>query len=255
MKRGDVYLGTVLLEANRWAAQRSPGFRVSDWLARADGAGFDGVELWENHAVLADARERAALRAAPLPVSVFNSYVPFDEAGAPARAATATMVRDLGARAVKFNVGNDPARLAGELAEARRWGEQMPDVRLLCECHSGTSLEDPATAAAALAGFPDIDIIVHPFSGAHLPDWLARFGGRVRHAHVQVVDAQWRRWRLRDQPVLVRERLAMLRDAGFDGSFTIEFTAGVGAVTEDRDALFAAACEDLVFLKEEWSQR
>jgi sugar phosphate isomerase/epimerase len=110
-------------------------------------------------------------------------------------------------------------------------------------------------ADRALADYPESGVIVHPFSCPDLAAWFSHLGSRIRHAHVQVVDAEWRRWRLRDQPALVRERLAMLRGAGYAGSFTIEFTAGVGVVPEDRDALFAAACEDLDFLKGEWRRQ
>lgn len=255
MTRFPVYLGTVLLEANRWAASRASTYRVSDWLARFATAGFDGMELWENHAAMADSQELGALKDSSLAVAVFNSYAPLDESGEFVRCSTAAMVRELRAVAVKFNVGKDPARLGEELAVARQWAAQMPGVRLLCECHPGTALEHPGTAAAALEDFPDINVIVHPFNDANLSEWFRHFGGRVRHAHVQVLDAEWRRWRLRDQAALVRERLAIMRDAGFAGSFTIEFTAGVGVAPEDREALLAAASDDLKFLREEWCPR
>jgi hypothetical protein len=37
-----VYLGTVLLEKNRWTPDKRPSFAVSDWAARIAAAGFDG---------------------------------------------------------------------------------------------------------------------------------------------------------------------------------------------------------------------
>lgn len=246
----SIHFGTVLLEANRWAAQRTPTYRVSDWLARIAAAGFDGVELWENHARLADEHELAALRNSPLPFAVFNSYATLDEAGAEARRQAAALVRELRAPAVKFNFGNDPERLADELRNARAWAAAMPGVRLLCECHPGTAVEAPAVAAEALAGDPDIGVIVHPFIAVDLAAWFRHLGARIVHAHVQVVDAEWRRWRLRDRAALVQARLAILREAGFAGSFTIEFTAGVAVAPESREALFAAACNDLEFLQE-----
>ncbi len=246
----EMYLGTVLLEANRWAKDRSPTYRVSEWVARSAAAGFDGLELWENHAVLADDGERAALRAAQLPVAVFNSYVPLDANSEAARREVAELIRDLKARKVKFNVGSSAEALESELRVVRGWADQLPGVALLCECHPGTALEDPAVAAQVLAGYPEIGVIVHPFNCPDLAAWCKHFGARIAHAHVQVVDAQWRRWRLRDQADLVRERLAILHEAGFAGSYTIEFTAGVGVAPENRDALFAAACDDLAFLRE-----
>lgn len=249
--RNSIYFGTVLLEANRWAKERTPTYRVSEWLKRIAAVGFDGLELWENHAALADSEERAALRSSQLPVRVFNSYVPLDAGGEDARRTVAGLVGELKAKVVKFNVSSADETLESELRAARAWAALMPGVELLCECHPGTALEDPAVAARALADFPEIGVIVHPFSCPDLAAWLTHLGPRIRHAHVQVVDAQWRRWQLRDQSTLVRERLALLRGAGYTGSFTIEFTAGVGVAPEDREALFAAACDDLAFLREE----
>lgn len=244
-----IYLGTVLLEANRWARERTPTYRVSEWLERIAAAGFDGIELWENHVTLADSAERVALLASPLPVAVFNSYVTLDKGGEKERREVAGLVCDLKASAVKFNVSPSSETLDSELRAAREWAALMPGVELLCECHAGTALEDAAVAARALAGYPEIGVIVHPFSGADLTAWFKHFGSRIRHAHVQVVDAQWRRWRLRDRAGEVLEQLTVLRKAGYAGSFTIEFTAGVGVAPEDRDALFTAACDDLEFLR------
>ena len=40
-----IYLGTVLLERNRWTPDRIPTFKVSEWAASIRAAGFDGVIL------------------------------------------------------------------------------------------------------------------------------------------------------------------------------------------------------------------
>lgn len=248
--RAQIYLGSVLLESNRWIKGRTPTIRVSEWSERGAAAGFDGIELWENHYARTDPAERAALQVAQLPVTIFNSYVTMRADGETARRQAAAFVRALRVPAVKFNVGADPGTLESELHAAREWAAGMPGVRLLCECHPGTALEDAAVAAAALADYPEIGVIIHPFSRADLPDWLRHLGPKIRHAHAQVIDAQQQRWRLCDQPTLVRERLAMLREGGFSGSLTIEFTAGVGVAPENSEALFAAACDDLAFLRE-----
>jgi len=246
----SIHIGTVLLEPNRWTAEKEPSFCVSDWLERFAEAGFDGVELWQNHALKADERERRALADATLPIPVFNSYASFSEEGRELRAATVDWVKQLGCRALKFNVGKDPDLVKQELNTAREWAGEMPGVQLLCECHGGTSLEDPETAARVLADYPEIGIIVHPFTDPKLPDWVRLFGKRVMHAHSQFVDKDWRRTRLREQPALVRERLRILWDVGINGSMSIEFTAGVAAPPEDCEQLFSAACDDMNFLRE-----
>ena len=53
-----IFLSSVLLEKNRWDS-RIPSLKISDWLRSIADAGFDGVELWENHLLLADAAEHA----------------------------------------------------------------------------------------------------------------------------------------------------------------------------------------------------
>lgn len=244
-----VYIGTILLEPNRWTGEKKPSFRVSDWLERFSEAGFDGVELWQNHALGADDAERSALAESPSPISVFNSYASLGPEGRDTRAKTTEWVKQLGCRAIKFNVGKDSERLEPELKTVVEWGRGMPGVQLLCECHGGTSLEDPETAAAALAEYPEIGIIVHPFGDPKLPDWLRLFGQRVMHAHSQYADENGQRVRLSEDPGPVRERMTMLWDAGFDGSISIEFTAGVAAPKEDPQRLFESACDDMAFLR------
>ena len=62
----EVLIGSILLEVNRHRSGRTPTYRVSDWLERFREAGFDGVELWENHATAAPEEEVQALAASPL---------------------------------------------------------------------------------------------------------------------------------------------------------------------------------------------
>jgi uncharacterized protein (DUF934 family) len=78
------------------------------------------------------------------------------------------------------------------------------------------------------------------------------FGKRVMHVHAQLRDPE-RGWiRLREKSDVIRERVEMLRRAGFEGSFTIEFTKGVSKAPEDQGALFASACDDRALLLELW---
>ena len=96
----STYLGTVLLEPNRWAGDRSPAIRISEWGGRIASAGFDGIELWEKHVSMASVQEQAALRAGPLPITIFNSYAPMGAEGETARQQAAGFARELGANAM-----------------------------------------------------------------------------------------------------------------------------------------------------------
>lgn len=251
-----ILLGTVLLEANRWSADKQPSFSVSAWAPAIRAAGFSGLELWAPHATLADSDERAALQRMPLPVTVFNSYCTFDDNGAAARAEAIAMVQRFGATGVKFNLGSDPAQVERYAANLEAWIAALPDnCRPLCECHPGTVLEDPAQAFTILQPFLDrVGIIVHAFAAGDdsvLQTWITRFGSAIAHVHVaRRHSAPTGFVTLRQDATTTARRIGMLRDAAFDGSWTVEFTAGVARPPEDRDQLLAAATDDLQVLRE-----
>jgi sugar phosphate isomerase/epimerase len=252
----SIYFGSILLEPRRWSRTPEPSYRVSDWLEHVRAAGFDGVELWEHHWSAAPPPERDAL-VSSRQVTVFNSYAALDAADRPRRAATTDAVNQLGARAVKFNLGRDVNQLTAEHAAAAAWAEQMPaGVQLWCECHGGTVLETPAAAAAALATWPEqrFGAIAHAFSGprAEFTTWLAVLGPRLRHVHVQIRGTARRFGRLADQADEVRARLELLAAHRFDGSFTLEFAEGAAERDEDPAGVWAAACADLEFLRLHW---
>ena len=66
-----IYLSTVCLEKNRWG-RREPSFKVSEWTQRLAEYGFDGIELWEFHYLLADDAEKAKLTNLDMPM-IYNS--------------------------------------------------------------------------------------------------------------------------------------------------------------------------------------
>jgi sugar phosphate isomerase/epimerase len=252
----EVGIASVLLEPNRWTAEKVPTFKVSEWANAIRAAGFNGIELWENHAALADEAEREALTRMGLPVTVFNGYCTFDDAGDESRRRTAGFARRYGARGVKFNFGNEPARIDEYIRNLMAWADTLPaECRLLCECHGGTVLEVPPEAARILAPLAGrVQVIVHAFAGerAALQQWCDLFGSAVAHVHVAGFRGKWPIIRLDEMADEARVRLAMLRSAGFKGSWTSEFTGGVAQGAEDRQTLLANAARDLAFLRENW---
>ena len=253
---GKVYIGTILLEPNRWAQVRTPTYRVSEWLGRFAEAGFDGVELWEYHATLASPSELASLEASPVPVAVFNTYCGFEDAAAGDRAKAVEMVRRLAAGGVKFNVGRDADRREEYLRNLRAWAGELPEgCRLLCECHGGTILEQPPVAAEFFreAGIGRLQGIVHCLAGvAGLGEWFDRLGPAITHAHV-ALRHDGRNARLSACPAAVAEALALMRRRGFAGSFTLEFTEGTREPGENIESLWQAALDDLAFLRRQLS--
>lgn len=252
----EVLISTVLFEKNRWTPDKVPTFKVSELAPALQRAGFAGLELWENHAVLIDADERAALDRLPLPVRVFNSYCTFDANGAAGRQLAIDLVRRFRAPAVKFNFGNQRERIDEYRAHLAGWLDALPaGCRALCECHGGTVLEDPAQAAEILRPFAGrIGIIVHAFAGdddTPLRRWIEHFGPAIQHVHAaSSIRPGLGFTALRGLGDLVCRRVALLDAAGFKGTWSIEFTAGVITATENIDSLLIAATDDRIFLKE-----
>jgi sugar phosphate isomerase/epimerase len=254
----EVLLGTVAIEPNRWGTirpDRSPSTRLSDWLDRIAALPVDGIEVWEGHLMGVDAAEREQVLTGPVPVRIHNSYVGFDDAGDEARRAVAAVVAESGARAVKFNVGNDPDAEGAYAERLAAWLELLPaDVAIICECHAGISIaEDPTVAARVLeaAGPPErVQALVHTHDDADL--LAAKFdalGERITHVHVNHLDLT-----TFTHPTLaeVEERLAatvaILRGRGFAGSWTLEFVSGVLTDDDHPAALLDAAAADLAVL-------
>lgn len=254
----DALLGTVALEPNRWGTldrSRRPVTTLSAWLPGIAEAGFDGIEVWEGHLTGADPDEAAAVLAGPVPVTILNSYVGFDDADPARRDAVASLVARAGSKGVKFNVGNDLAQQDAYAERIAAWSDSMPPgVTLLCECHEDISIaEDPAVAAAifAAAGPPErVGAIVHTHEE---PDLIkARFdayGERITHVHVNFL-AGGGAPKLADERDRLEARAELLASLGFGGSWTIEFVHGALTDGDEPERLLAQAKDDLTVLRE-----
>ncbi|MDH3707710.1 MAG: sugar phosphate isomerase/epimerase [Acidimicrobiia bacterium] len=249
-------LGTVAIEPNRWGGvdpSWTPTVAVSEHLDRIAAAGFDGLELWEGHALRARPGEADAIAGGPVPVIVFNSYAGFDEPDRTARDQAAATVRRFTSTGLKYNIGNDPSLTDTYIERISGWVEQLPGVRLLCECHEGISIaEDPAVAAQVFeaAGPPDrVQAIVHLGEDIELTRRrFEAYGERITHVHVNFLGQGAPP--LRDIVDTVGDRVGRLQALGFDGTWTIEFTSGVGTDDDRAARLFASAIDDLAVLRE-----
>ncbi len=255
-ENGKIYIATVLLEKNRWEDGQAnrPSVLVSEWIERFAEAGFDGMELWEKHATQCSEEELARLEASSLPVAIFNTYATMDDAASPARDKAVELTKRLGAGGVKYNIGRDQAQRDSYLKNLTAWRKLFPaETELLCECHPGSIVEEPAVARAFFdqAGPDEWRLIVHPLTRFEtLKDWFKHFGPAVRHAHIQMRDDDRKTVRIDRRPDVAREAIHIMREEGFAGSFTIEFTEGVGEPDENIETLFENARADLECLKE-----
>lgn len=242
----SVKIGTILLEPGRWARPKRATYAVSEWTGRFRHAGFDGMELWEDH-------DGDLLTSADFPTSVYNTYCGFDDASGPARAGALERIAAHRARGVKFNVGADEPCRVEYARNLREWVDALPeDCRPLCECHGGTIVETPE-AAWDFFDQADVDcgVIVHAFADGEerLYEWLRRFGSLVELVHVQLRNDAGQFLRLDEAAELVERRLSILRDAAFAGSYTLEFTKGTGTTDDRPELLWEHALADLAFLR------
>ncbi len=254
-KQNPIYIGTILLEPNRWKRpEKTPSYRVSEWVSRFKAAGFDGMELWQYHATRCGEEELQALEGSDFPAAVFNIYSTFTDAEMEEVAELTALAGRLGTGGVKFNVGAEHERRDEYLANLRRWKETLPaGARPLCECHPGTIIEEPEAARRFFdeLGGEGWEIIVHPFSRPEsLAPWLELFGAAVTHAHLQMRDDERKVIRFDRRPDTARRALDMLGEAGFSGSYALEFAEGTGADGENIEDLFRNAVDDQGFLKE-----
>lgn len=251
----EVLLGTVAIEPNRWGTirpDRSPQTRVGNWLGRIAALPVDGLELWEGHLTRVDPEEVAAILDGPLPIRILNSYVDFDAEDPSDRAEAAAWVERSGARGVKFNVGADPAAEGAYAERIAAWLDDLPPaVSAICECHVGVSItEDPATAARvfAAAGPPSrVQALVHTHDPPRLlAEKFDAFGDRITHVHVNHLDPSTMvHPRLSEVADELGATVELLGRLGFEGSWTLEFVAGLLTSRDHPAALIDQAADDL----------
>jgi sugar phosphate isomerase/epimerase len=256
---GTVLLGTVALEPNRWGTvdpSGEPHTDVAEWVDAIAASGFDGLELWERHLPV-DPGAAAKLLTGPLPVTVFNSYVSFDDADPAQRIAVAERIARCGSRAVKYNVGADPTLLDTYAERVRAWLDLLPlETAILCECHEGTATADEPAGTArffdAIGDAERVQAIIHTHEGAdELRAKFDAYGDRIAHVHVNYLDQS-----VLSAPPLAerRDELAatarLLGDLGFAGSWTIEFVHGLLTDHDAPEPLLEQAAADLAVLRD-----
>ncbi len=251
-----IYFGSIALESNRWKPECQPSIYFSEWLSRVNQAGFDGIELWQRHYTQGSRAEKERLTSGPNPPAIFNSYATFEntDESRSQRNEIAQAILETRALAVKFNLGTDAFREEEYIAQFREWSETLPsEMALLYECHPGDIGDKPDTAKAILKKInnPNIGIIVHPFclSPDNLHAWFDCFPDLIRHLHVHQRDEGGVFNLLEFSAEGNEARCRILRQRGFRGTLTVEFTKGTALVRENADEIFRNACSDLQFLR------
>lgn len=229
----SVYAGSIALEKNRWSS-RVPSIYLPEWMGRFAADGFDGAEVWEEHYTSLNRDARRAVRDSGLAI-IFNAYCLFDGGLTDHHRRVAECITECGAVGVKYNIGAPETSLAAQTETFLQWVTLLPDhVRLLCECHQGTQMEEPVTAAAF---FEPLDAkrfgaIQHlSADDANATQQMEAYGSRIWHVHTQsrINDALIR---LDDDPSVSEQRLQRVFRLPELCSITIEFTRD-GATPEE----------------------
>lgn len=244
-----IFIGTVLLERNRWGKEgRKPSFKVSDWTQRIADDGFDGLELWQDHAAMADEEELERLRTGPSPVVLFNSYASVEPEDIAGRERTAELAEFFDAEGMKFNFGKDPERQDIYIDVVKEWAKMFkPGYRMISENHRGTTTADSELAAKTYEKFEGINVegIIH-FNNEEesYRERFSLYGKYLTHIHCMLSS---------DKDGLmpedeVRKRIAWLREFRFSGTYTIEFTEGVRSEVS-IEGLYKNAVRDFKMLR------
>jgi len=230
-----IYINTGALEIYRWApscplTERPITLNISEWVPQIAAAGFDGIELWEPHAMRCGAAERTAQQKKLAPLAVFNCYVDFGHIPDASARSVAARIGELNSHLVKYTL---PRRipLATAIANLRLWSEELPEETILCnEIHANCYGETPAEAAQLRTLLPE------PRWGEiiHLAEPVEKMralfdvlGDRIRHCHAVFCDTLMPQGELQPcAPGSRNPQLRVLAGLNYQGSFSIEFVRG-----------------------------
>jgi hypothetical protein len=227
----QVYIATIALEANRHAPGKRPTIRPSAWAERPSIAGFDGMELWENHALLGPREELGMLRTASLPVAIVNTYVEFTDDQKPARQHAAQIIQRLGSAGVKYN-----------------FGPLLNRRESMCAIFGSSPGNCRHTRACSVSAMPAASPRIPPgrrSQPSELARWFEHLGTRINHAHVFLPRMGRRR-----QEVGGVEAFHFLESVKYLGSFSIEFVEPLNGPGETAANLFDKAVADMRWLRE-----
>jgi hypothetical protein len=255
-----IYLSTLLLEKNR-SNGKGPTLLVSDWTEPIAEAGFAGVEIWINHLALASRSEWELIKQnaqeSDLLIAHISAALPVDASDKSRRLRDAIVEACDYFRqdALKFSVLPDPKSKGGmdeAMDFAKTWAQDVPrDVALIYDAGEGESgASGLEKAKRVFGGGGRCKAALHPFlmSPAELDAALKSFGDFLGNLGVEAKrDGNWSH--LSELPEAAK-LAAAVRKSNFKGTWSLDFTKGVGLPGENIDRLFDNAEKDLNFLLE-----
>lgn len=251
-----IFLASIALEKNKWAEGKIPSYKVSDFIHRVKNDGFYGIELWENHYMLADREEQKKLENADVKY-IFNSYLSLKDGLTDDLRKIADAICRLGAAAVKYNFSLKNANTESEydkddftnqIDTLLKFAELLPNnVKLLCECHANTIMEEPEIAGRVFEGLDErFGAIIHLSAEKSLMENCFKYyGNRILHIHTAYTGEMNEFEPLKNGDKKLRSNMEYFKTHGFSGSCSVEF------VKEEDSAenYYKNALKDLEYLK------
>ena len=275
----QLLLNTVMLEVNRWTQDHQLTAPLIDLLPGIKRAGFNALEVWQYHLSRLDRTELDALIRTlgelEMRVDVVGIYPLLHQTGpeGDAAAALAERIMDytalLGAKVAKVFAGRVPSAQADEACRARSieglrtLAEQAArhGMEMTAETHGNTLADTTESTLQLLDELSDISsfgICYQPYTFKDTRTALAEYDAvahAVRHVHLQNRNDDGN-CRLPDGWLDYRRLLTHIKQAGFTGPLSLEFTAGLfppEGEPFDVQIILDNAEKDRVFVEEVWN--
>ena len=182
-----------------------------------------------------------------MPVSLINSYASCEPEGLEGRKQTAELASFFAADGMKFNFGKFPERQDIYIAVVREWSKMFKTgFRMISENHRGTTTADAKVAASAYGQLEGINVggIIHFDNDEETyRERFGLYGKYLTHIHCKLSSED--SMMSEDE---VRRNVAWLREFGFSGTYTIEFTEGVRSDLS-IEGLYKNAVRDMKLLR------
>lgn len=279
----QILLNTIMLEPNRWSEDKTPRQPLSELLPALSDAGFSELEIWQYHASSLDARGishlATDLRAHGQQAVGLGAY-PFLHLEGPEGDEATTRLGRLVAYAASLGVTTFkifPGRVPSAKADEATWARSILQLRglaqqlaergmtLTLETHGNTLCDTQESTARVLADLGDLDnigICFQPYTDQDTDAAIAFYemlAPHVRHVHLQnrssaagnaccLLEAgDWLDY---------RRLLPAIKNSGFDGPLSLEFTASMPTPQTANSSLrevLENAAKDRDFTREVWA--
>lgn len=241
----QILLNSIAVEPNRWSEGKIPHFRLESLLEDIARAGFDAIEVWQNHLALLEGEEVESLvetaRSFNLGFPIIGMYPRFHLEGEEREAelnrfrSMAEKMNLIDADIIKLMPGGLPSgdlnpelweKSVGFMREVLEATAQY-DILFTLETHGGTVADDPDALERFMEDLNSerIEVCWQPYdfsSTGKAIKLFDRFSGEITHLHLQGRKGGDMEL-LEHADIDYRQVLGHIFNSDFDGYISIEF--------------------------------